>query len=137
MKVGRCYGIFTATFSHVQSSEQKDEALKKARDFRETRIPKFLSYFEKVLENNEGGKGGHLVGENLTYADLTVFQVLDGLSFAFPKEIEARKNDYPLLFSELYEGIKAEKNIKDYLASDRRLPYSMGIFRHYPELDKQ
>lgn len=122
----------------MKLSEQKDEALKKATDFRASRIPKFFAYFENVLENNEKeGKGQHLVGDRLTYADLTVFHVVDGLSFAFPKEIEARKKDYPLLFTKLYEGLKANKSIKDYLSSDRRQAYSMGIFRHYPELDRQ
>ena len=91
-----------------------------------------------MLKNNEKtGQGRHLVDDKLTYADTTVFQILDGLSFAFPKEVEARKKDYPLLFTKLYEGVKAEKNIKEYLASERRQPYSMGIFRHYPELDRE
>ncbi|MCJ1328883.1 hypothetical protein MMC10_005560 [Thelotrema lepadinum] len=117
--------------------DQKDEALKKAKDFRENRIPKFFSYFERVLKGNEkDGKGQYLVGDKLTYADTTVWQVLDGLYFAFPKEIAAREKEYPLLIGSFYPKFKQEKGIKDYLASDRRLPYSMGIFRHYPELDR-
>ena len=59
--------------------DQKEEALKKAKDFREARIPKFLSYFERILEGNESeGKGQYLVGDKLTYADTSVWQVLDG-----------------------------------------------------------
>lgn len=117
--------------------EQKEAALEKAKDVRENRIPKFLSYFERQLRwNREAGKGRYLVGEGLTYADTTVWQVLDGLQFAFPKEMEARKKEFGELFS-FYESVKEEKGLKEYLASKRRLPYSMGIFRYYPELDRQ
>lgn len=59
------------------------------------------------------------------------------LYFAFPKELAARKSDYPLLLSTFYESFQEEKGIKDYLASDRRKPFSMGLFRNYPELDRQ
>ncbi|KAF1816408.1 glutathione S-transferase protein-like protein [Eremomyces bilateralis CBS 781.70] len=119
-------------------AEQKEEALKKAEDFRASRIPKFFGYFERVLKSNESeAKGKYLVGSKLTYADTTVWQVVNGVSYAFPKEVEARKKDYPLLFETFYPGIQEEKGIKQYLASDRRLSYSDGIFRHYPELDQQ
>ena len=59
------------------------------------------------------------------------------LYFAFPKEIEARQDEFPLVFRTFYPGIKEEKGIKEYLSSERRLPYSMGIFRNYPELDRE
>ncbi|KAH7073764.1 glutathione S-transferase [Paraphoma chrysanthemicola] len=118
--------------------EQKDEALKKATDFRETRIPKFLGFFERVLKGNEKeGEGKYLVGGKLSYADTTVWHVLNGLLFAFPKELEARKKDYPLLFETFYPSVQERGGLKEYLASDRRLPFSDGIFRHYPELDRQ
>jgi glutathione S-transferase len=118
--------------------DQKDEALKKAQDFREARVPKFLGFFERVLKGNEEeGKGKYLVGGKLSYADTTLWHVLSGLEFAFPKEIEARKKDYPLLFETFYPGVKDQSGIKEYLASERRKPFSMGIFRHYPELDRQ
>ena len=61
----------------------------------------------------------------------------DSVSFAFPKAVEAVKKDYPLLFNTFYPNVKEEKGIKEYLASDRRLPYKEGIFRKYPELDSQ
>ncbi|KAL9094469.1 MAG: hypothetical protein Q9165_003319 [Trypethelium subeluteriae] len=116
----------------------KDEALKKAKDFRDNRIPKYFGYFEKVLKNNEKeGKGQHLVDSSLTYADLAVFHVVDGLQFAFPEEIKARKKDYPLLFTKLYDGVSNLESIQEYKESDRRKPYSSGIFRQYPELDRQ
>lgn len=120
--------------------DQKPEALKKAADVRENRIPKFLSYFTRTLKHNEqagGGRGKYLVGDKLTYADTTVWQVLDGCLFAFPKEMEARKEEFPELLGEFYENVKQESGLKDYLSSKRRLPYSMGVFRYYPELDRQ
>ncbi|KAI9689707.1 MAG: hypothetical protein M1820_010077 [Bogoriella megaspora] len=116
--------------------DQKDEALKKAKDFRENRIPKFFKYFEKALEGNKEGQGKFLVGDQLTYADTTVFHVIDGLMFAFPKELEARKKEFPALVG-FYEGVKSNEAIKNYLNSDRRQAYSLGIFRHYPELDRE
>ena len=64
--------------------EQKEESLKKAEDFRENRIPKFLGYFVRVLKGNEEHGGGkYLVGGRLTYADTTLWQVLDGCVIAF------------------------------------------------------
>ena len=113
--------------------DQKAESLKKAKDVRENRIPKFLSYFERTLKWNKNGK--YLVGERLSYADLTVWQVLDGLQFAFPKEMVVRKEEFPDLLGTFYEGIKEE--LKEYLDSSRRLKYSQGVFRYYPELDRQ
>jgi len=118
--------------------DQKEEALKKSKNFRKNRIPKYFGYFERVLKGNEEkGHGKYMVGSQLTYADTTFWQVVDGVRFAFPKELEAREKDYPLIFTKFYPGIKEEKGIKEYLASGRRLPYSNGVFRHYPELDRQ
>jgi glutathione S-transferase len=117
--------------------DQKEEALKKSVDFRQNRIPKFFNYFERTLKGNEAGKGKYLVGAKLTYADLTFWHVVDGLHYAFPKACDSIQKNYPLIFESFYTGIKEETGVKEYLASERRLPYSMGIFRHYPELDKQ
>ncbi|KAF2664166.1 hypothetical protein BT63DRAFT_429693 [Microthyrium microscopicum] len=118
--------------------DQKEEALRAAGNFREMRIPKFCSLFERTLKGNEGkGKGKYMVGKSLSYADTTVWQVLNGLKFAFPKEMKAREGDYPLLFGTFYPSVEGEKGIKEYLGSERRLKYGMGIFRDYPELDRQ
>ena len=118
--------------------DQKAEALRKAGDLRGSRLPKFFSYFTRTLQGNrEKGGGKYMVGSKLSYADTTVWQVLDGLMFAFPREMEARKAEYPDLLGTFYEGVKKEKGIKEYLASDRRMQYSMGVFRYYPELDRQ
>lgn len=120
--------------------DQKEAALRKATDVRENRLPKFLGYFEanpKFNEKNGGGAGKYLVGDRLTFADLVVWQVLDGLFFAFPKEMEARKAEHEALLGGFYESVKQEGGLKEYLKSERRLPYSQGIFRYYPELDRQ
>jgi glutathione S-transferase len=93
-----------------------------------------------VLRANEAkGKGVFMVGEALTYADTTFWQMVDGMLFAFPKEMEARKEsgEFPLIFDKFYDGVKNIDGIKEYLASDKRMKYSNGIFRHYPELDRE
>ncbi|KAK6413298.1 hypothetical protein LTR95_017875 [Oleoguttula sp. CCFEE 5521] len=121
---------------------QKEEALKKTPDFRANRLPKYLGYFERMLKWNENhrereSQGVYLVGGKLTVADLVVWQVLDGLYFAFPNELKARKEEFGLLLGEFYDSVKRAKRIKEYLESKRRMEYSMGIFRHYAELDRQ
>lgn len=110
--------------------------MKKTTDFRGNRIPKFFSYFERTLKGNED-KGNYLVGSKLSYADTTLWHVLDGLLFAFPKEMDARCKDFPLLIGKFYTAIKEEKWLQDYIRSGRRLEFSNGLFRRYPELDKQ
>jgi glutathione S-transferase len=118
--------------------DQKEESLKKAKNFREARVPKFLGYFERVLKSNEKeGQGKYLVGGKLSFADTTVWHVLNGLQFAFPKELEARKKEFPTLFETFYPGVQEQSRLKEYLESDRRLPFSEGVYRHYPELDRQ
>jgi glutathione S-transferase len=78
-----------------------------------------------------------LVGEKLSYADTTLWHVLSGLLFAFPKEMEARKGEFPTLFASFFPNVQEQNGVKEYLASDKRQKFSMGIFRHYPELDRQ
>jgi len=116
--------------------EQKEEALKKAKDYRENRLPKFLGYFERVLSSKASKGGQYLYGGSLTYADLVLFQAIDGVSFAFPNCSKKLKDSgkYDKVFA-LYERVKSRDNIKSYLESERRQKYSMGIYRHYPELD--
>lgn len=116
--------------------EQKEEAKKKSKDYINNRIPKFLGYFELVLQG-EASKGGEwLYAGQLTFADLVLWQCLDGVTFAFPKAVKRARDSgkYDKVFR-LYERIKERDSIKSYLASERRKKYSMGIYRHYPELD--
>ncbi len=114
--------------------EQKAESLKRAKLFRDSRIPRFLAWFEAILARNPKGDG-HLVGARLSYADLSLFQVVAALSYAFPKAMAKRLPDAPKVAA-LAARIAARPRIKAYLASDRRIAFNEdGIFRHYPELD--
>lgn len=109
--------------------DQRAEATKRAKDFREARIPRYLGYFEQVLER--GGGRHPLRGHS--YVDLSLFQVMAGLAYAFPKAMAKQK--LPLL-RDLGKRVAERPNIAAYLASERRLPFNTnGIFRHYPELD--
>lgn len=118
--------------------DQKPEALKKAKDYRANRLPKFLGYFERVLKGEASKGGEYLYGGQLTYADLVFFQCLDGVTFAFPKAVARLREsgDYDRAFA-LYDRVKGLDKVKAYLESDRRQKYSMGIWRHYPELDDE
>ncbi len=114
--------------------EQKPESLKRAKLFRDSRIPRFLAWFEAILARNPKGDG-HLVGKRLSYADLSLFQAMAGLSYAFPKAMAKHLPDAPKV-AELGERIAARRRIAAYLESERRIPFNQdGIFRHYPELD--
>lgn len=114
--------------------EQKAEALRAAENFRKTRIPKFLNWFEQILARNPKGPQ-HLVGGRLTYADLSLFQAIAGLDYAFPRAMARALKKAPRV-ADLHAAVAERKRIKAYLASERRLPFSeKGIFRHYPELD--
>ncbi len=114
--------------------DQKAEAKARSAAFIKDRIPKFLGYFERMISVNPSNDG-FIVGNGLTYVDLSLFQVLEGLRYAFPKAMSAIESDYPLL-SALRGKITDRPTIAAYLKSERRLPFSeSGIFRHYPELD--
>jgi len=115
--------------------DQKDEALRRAENFIEERLPKFLGYFEKQLARNSEGQI-HAVGDALTYVDLSLFQLVEGLRYAFPRAMATAEPDYPLLVA-LNAQVRELPRIKTYLASERRLAFNEeGIFRHYPELDR-
>lgn len=115
--------------------DQKKEAKARSRDFREHRIPKFLDYFEGVVQRNPG-RGGYAVGSRLTYVDLSLFQLIEGLRYAFPRTMAQLEPSYPGLIA-LRDKVAQRPNIAAYLASKRRIPFNeTGIFRRYPELDK-
>ena len=114
--------------------EQKDEALRRAADFTQERMPKFLGYFESVLARNPHGDRW-LATDALTYADLSLFQVIAGLRYAFPHAMHRLEPDCPRLVA-LHDRVAARPNIKAYLASKRRQPFNNDdVFRHYRELD--
>ncbi|WP_414472327.1 glutathione S-transferase [Microvirga sp. M2] len=114
--------------------DQKAEALRRSAEFRDNRIPKFLDWFETILARNPAGDA-HLVGDRLTYVDLSLFQVVEGLSYAFPNALKQVLEDMPRVAA-LHRAVARRPRIKAYLASPRRIPFNEeGIFRHYPELD--
>jgi glutathione S-transferase len=99
-----------------------------------SRAPKYLGYFERVLECNTAGPA-HLVGAELTYADLSLFQIVAGMRYAFPRAMARLEPKYERVVA-LHDRVAALPRIAAYLASDRRIPFNEhGIFRHYPELD--
>jgi glutathione S-transferase len=118
--------------SSLHYEDQKPEALRRSANFVGERIPKFVSYFERVLLNNGGI---NLVGDTLSYVDLSMFQVLSGLGYAFPRAMARVAAAIPGLLA-LRDRVALRPRIASYLGSSRRLPFNeTGIFRHYPELD--
>ncbi len=114
--------------------EQKTEAVRRAGFFTRERAPELLGYFESVLQRNPGGRG-YMVGRAFTYVDLSMFQLVAGLGYAFPNMMARLAPEIPGLMR-LYSRVATRPNIAAYLASRRRLPFNEdGIFRHYPELD--
>jgi len=112
--------------------DQKKEARRCAAGFLAERIPKFIGYFERVLARS-GGK--HAVAGRFSYVDLALFQVVDGLGYAFPRAWSRSRRKAPRLVA-LHRAVAAHPRIAAYLASPRRVPFNEdGIFRHYPELD--
>jgi glutathione S-transferase len=113
--------------------DQKPEAARRAQEFRTQRMKKFLGWFETVLER--APNGGWLTGEDLTYADLSLFQAVEGLRYAFPHAMKRLEPRIGRVIA-VRDRVEARPNIKAYLASPRRIPFSTeGIFRLYPELD--
>jgi glutathione S-transferase len=120
--------------SSLYYEDQEQEAERRAADFRKNRLPKYLGYFERVLERNPAGDR-HLAGGALSYADLSLFQVIAGLDFAFPRAMR-RLSRRHLRLRTLHDHVATRPRIAAYLASDRRIAFSQeGIFRHYPSLD--
>jgi glutathione S-transferase len=114
--------------------DQKKEARRRAADFLKNRAPKYLGYFEGVLARNARGTR-YLVGAKLSYADLSMFQIMAGLSYAFPDAMAQSARKYRRLLA-LHERVRERPKIAAYLASTRRIPFNdEGIFRHYAELD--
>jgi len=114
--------------------DQKPESRRRAKFFTEDRAPELLGYFESVLQRNPGRRG-HMVGRSLSYVDLSMFQIIDGLRYAFPKMMVRLEPGIPGLVS-LHDRVAQRPNVATYIASERRLPFNVdGIFRHYPELE--
>ena len=113
--------------------DQKAPAKKRTDEFWDSRVPKYLGYFEDLLAANGGT---YVTGRRLTYVDLSLFQIVEGLRYAFPKRMKAFERKIPGLV-ELRDRVAARPNIKTYLASDRRIAFNEdGIFRRYKALDR-
>ena len=118
--------------SSLYYEEQKREAKRRAENFKAERLPKFLNYFEQVLERN-GSRV--LVGNAVSYVDLSLFQMIEGLRYAFPRAMTKQERNHRRVIA-LHDRVATRPRLAAYLASERRLPFNQqGIFRHYPELD--
>ncbi len=130
--IGEVHDTHHPIASSLYYEDQRPEAKRRAAEFLKSRMPKFLHYFEGVLERS-GGR--YLVGRRLTYADLSLFQVVEGLRYAFPKAAARLEKKIPRVV-DLHDAVAARPRLKAYLASERRIAFNeMGIFRHYAELD--
>jgi glutathione S-transferase len=116
--------------------EQTAEAKKRAAHFTSTRMPKFLGYFEKILKRNSKG-GDFIFGKKVSYVDLSLFQMIEGLRYAFPRTMARFEPQHPRLIN-LHDRVMARPLLAAYLSSPRRLPFNQqGIFRRYPELEEE
>ncbi len=118
--------------SKLYYEDQKDVALRVAHVFCETRLGELLGFFETILAQS----GGPFLCERAhSYVDLMLFQLIEGLNYAFPKTLQDLREELPLLF-DLCARVRERPALARYLQSDRRLPFNLdGLFRHYPELD--
>ena len=104
--------------------EQKREAKRRAEDFRAVRLPKFLRYFEASA------------GGPFSCVDLSLFQMLEGLRYAFPRTMKKLEPRYRKVLA-IHDRAAKRPGISRYLSSGRRIAFNQhGIFRHYPELDR-
>ncbi len=114
--------------------EQKDEAARRAGVFRAARLPKFLDWLEGAAEANAGE---WLIDHRWTYADTSLFQVIEGLRYMFPRRMATLAPRYPAL-ARVHGLVAALPGVRAYLSSERRIPFNtQGIFRHYAELDAE
>jgi len=132
--VGEAHDAHHPLGADLYYEDQKPEARRRAKHFREERIPKFLGWFDKILARNPRGDA-YLVGAEATYADLSLFQLVEGLLYAFPKATKKRLAKAPRVAA-LRQRIAQRPRLRAYLESGRRIPFNeQGIFRHYAELD--
>ncbi len=118
--------------SSLYYEDQKPESKRRAKEFLANRLPKFLGYFERVIERSPGGRW--LAGPKLTYADLSLAQVVAGLRYAFPKSTAATLRGFPRV-DKLHDAVFARPRIRKYAASDKRVQFNNDdLFRRYPDL---
>jgi glutathione S-transferase len=131
--VGEVHDTHHPVSVNLYYEDQKNEAKRRASDFTSSRLPKFLGYFEQILQAK---RGPWSVGSRLSYVDLSLFQVIAGLRYAFPHAMARLAPDCHALIA-LHDRVASRPHIARYLASERRLPFGEDdLFRHYPELDE-
>jgi glutathione S-transferase len=112
--------------------DAKPEAKRYARNFLDNRAPKYLGYFDAVIGKS---KGPFVLGRGATYVDLSLFQLVEGLRYAFPSAMRRIERDVPRVVA-VHDRVAARERLAKYLSSPRRIPFNeSGIFRRYPELD--
>ena len=115
--------------------EQKAESRRRAADFTSTRLPKYLGYFERILGRNSK-RAEYILGKKVSYVDLSLFQMVAGLRYAFPRAMARLEPKHRRLVA-LHDRVSTRPRLAAYLKSDRRIPFNQeGIFRYYPELDR-
>jgi len=118
--------------TYLYYEEQRPAAKRRTADFWRYRVPKILGYFERVLARSGGP---HVLGRRLCYVDLSLFQIIEGLRYAFPRRMKRFEKKVPGLVA-LHDRVAKRPRIAAYLASKRRLPFSQwGIYRYFKELD--
>jgi len=118
--------------TYLYYEEQRPAARRRTADFWRYRIPKLLGYFERVLARSGGA---YVLGRRLSYVDLSLFQIIEGLRYAFPRRMKRFERKVPRLVA-LHDRVAQRPRIAAYLASDRRIPFSQwGIYRYFKELD--
>ncbi len=99
--------------------DQRAPAKKRTDEFWKQRVPKYLGYFEQLLKSNSGA---YLTGRRVTYVDLSLFQIVEGMRYAFPKRMKAFERRIPGLCRETqYQGL-----------SRQRPPHRLQRGRHLP-----
>ena len=115
----------------MYNEDQRAQAKKRTAEFWNERVPKYLGYFERILTDN----GPYITGRKLSYVDLSLFQIVEGLRYAFPNRMQAFERKIPGLIA-LHDRVAARPHIAAYLASERRIAFNEdGIFRYYKALD--
>jgi glutathione S-transferase len=133
--VAEAHDVHHPISTELYYEDQIEEAKARSQYFIKLRIPKFLAYFESILMDNSESRE-FAIGVRLTYVDLSLFQVIEGLHYAFPRALKTFASKYPAL-DRLRDKVRERPNIARYLESERRIPFNeSGVFRHYPELDK-
>ena len=113
--------------------DAKPEAKRFTENFLAERAPKYLGYFDTLIKKS---RGPYTLGRRFSYVDLSLFQLVEGLRYAFPKAMQRLEGEVPRVVA-VRDKVAARERIKKYLASPRRLPFNeSGIFRRYPELDE-